>query len=207
LDTTSTNTDQVLQSAHEWWNALEAQWKTAFNEGVLNLGKKEDIPGDEDLIYLFRDAENIRLAGPKAPHPNISFELTNLSGVVGLSKLNFLSVSDQAIETLSELAEVQNLRSLFVQNNKLTSLEGIEGNKELINLYAQGNSITSIAPVRNLLKLQTLNVSGNEITSLDGITLAHSDEMRKCYVLPNDNLRDRDVLKLQNECGIIARKS
>jgi hypothetical protein len=206
LSVATTNTHEVLQLAHQWWSGLEAQWQRAFNEGVLQLGDTQRGPGDDDWLYLFQDAENIRLAGPTAAYPNLSFELTNLSGVRSMAKLTFLSVTEMALTGLTDLAKLHNLRSLFVQNNRLTSLVGIDGNEELTDLYAQGNAITSLEPIRHLLKLQTLCVSANELGSLDGITPAHADEMRQCLVLPNDKLRDRDVLKLQNECGIIARK-
>ncbi|TXF90466.1 leucine-rich repeat domain-containing protein [Neolewinella aurantiaca] len=206
MSTTKTNIESILQLAHQWWSGLEAQWKQAFNEGVLQLGNIQDVPGDDDLLYLFQDAENIRLAGPRAPHPNLSFELTNLSGIAAMQKLSFLSVTEGALTSVSELAGLQNLTSLFVQNNRLTSLSGIEGNKNLVNLYAQGNAITSLEPIRNLTKIQILSVAGNELESLEGITPAHTDEMRQCLVLPNEKLRDRDILKLQNECQIIARK-
>lgn len=196
----------ALQLAHQWWSGLEEQWKLAFNEGVLRLGTIHDVPGDDDLLYLFQDAENIRLAGPTSTFPNLSIELTNLSGVQSMKKLKFLSVTEMALTGLTELAALTALTSLFVQNNQLSSLEGIEGNKELTDLYAQGNALTSLEPIRHLTKLQTLCASGNQLESLEGITLEHADEMLQCLVLPNDKLRDRDVLKLQNECGIIARK-
>jgi len=206
LNTTTHHTDHVLQLAHQWWSGLEEQWQLAFNEGVLRLGKIKDTPGDDDLIYVYRDAENIRLAGPKAQFSNLSFELTNLSGLQSMQKLSFLSVTDMALTGLKELTNSTTLRNLFVQNNQLTSLAGIEGNKELMELYVQDNALTTLLPIQGLTKLQMLCASRNQLENLDGITPAHADEMRQCMVLPNDKLRDRDILKLQNECGIIARK-
>lgn len=200
------NIDQeVLRQATDWWHGLESQWQRAFSKGVLQLGDTTDLPKPEDLHYLYQEAFQVRLAGPSAPHPNIDFELTNLSGLIGLKSLTYISITNMAVDNLRELRDHTSFTSLFVQDNQLTSLAGIEGNADLLSLHCQGNLITDLNPIRSLTKLQTLYAPNNRLSSLEGITPEHAEEMRNCTVLPNEDLRDRHVLRLQNECGIIAR--
>lgn len=201
IDTTGT-----LQLAHQWWSGLEVQWQRAFTTAVLHHNfAPAAAPKEEDLLYLFRDAVNIRLAGPGAIYPNLDFKLTNLSGIKALTSLTFLSVTNMELSDLSDLSRLTGLRHLFVQQNGLTSLSGIEPLTDLRELYCQNNQLEELKALAKLTKLETLNASHNDLQNLAGLTERHADEMRQCIVLPNQSLRDRDILKFQHECGIIAR--
>ena len=194
-----------LKKAWIWWNALEVKWKMAFNEALLRKGPTLEPPKDEELMLLLIRSSAFRFAGPLAPAPNLSFELTNLSGLSELTHLTYLSFTHSNVHSLKEIANLNKLQSLFVYNNKLTSLSGIEGMKELTELYCLQNKIKSIKPVKGLTNLKTLYINYNEIESLEGITNAHSEKLRNFYVEPNERLPHKEIVRVQNEFGIICR--
>jgi hypothetical protein len=184
-----------------WWQQLETQWKQAFAEGFFKH-PNEPTPAELDQLYT---SPAIRLAGPSAPYPNLSFELTNLSGLVGLNNLRIAVITHQLLETITELKALPQLTSLFLFNNKITSLEGIEKLTQLSQLYVQSNKITSILEVRNLINLQELYVNDNLITSLEGLTEEHADKLEKFFCKPNDQLKSKELLRAERELGIRCR--
>lgn len=198
-------TPQELQRARLWWRELEFQWKMAYNEAVFGVGPTLEPPHDDHLMLLLIQVDVLRFAGPGAHNPNVSTPLTNLSGLVPLYHLTNLTVSHMQITSLRELKRHTRLQDLFVYNNQLTSLTGIEGATELTGLYAQGNKLTDLSPLAGLKKLKTVYVSGNNLKSLAGLTPEHGDTLNRFYVLPNENLPDREILRFQNEIGIICR--
>ncbi|NJB87566.1 Leucine-rich repeat (LRR) protein [Lewinella marina] len=194
-----------MNRTRAWWNGLEPQWRQAFREAFFSRPSPSFSPSEEELHQLLH-TQVLRLAGPGAPYSNLSIALTNLSGVVALRDLTYLSVTDCHITTLEELHGHHQLRSLFVQDNRLTSLKGIESCTGLQELYAQNNALSSVAPLRSLTRLHTLYVSGNALTNLDGLTPHHGEVMRDCFVLPNAGLPNREIIRLQQEIGLIPRR-
>jgi hypothetical protein len=184
-----------------WWQQLEAQWKHAFAECFF---KHNNEPKPTELQQLYTGPA-IRLAGPSAPYPNLSFELTNLSGLIGLNNLRIIVVTHQLVETIRELKELPQLTSLFLFNNKIINLEGIENLIELSQLYVQSNKITSILEVHNLINLAELYVNDNLITSLEGLTEEHADKLEKFFCKPNDQLKSKELLRVERELGIRCR--
>ena len=72
-----------------WWLQLEPQWQMAFQETVL--GHKNAPTHDE--LQTIATLTVLRFVGPSAPYPNMSFELTNLSGLSHLSHLETIIVT------------------------------------------------------------------------------------------------------------------
>lgn len=207
MNTTTKETDQTkLKTALEWWEDLETQWKIAFNQAYFQKEPTEDAPTDEDLIALYFEGEVFRFAGPTAANPNIQMELTNLSGLIALNQMKYLSITNVKLDNLKELIEHIHLENLFVYENGLTSLEGIEKMVHLKSLYFHNNKIASLTPLKNLINLETVFAFDNELTNLDGISEDHADNLTAFYIQPNEGLRDRDIIKFQNSVGIICRK-
>lgn len=197
---------EELLRAKKWWGDLEAQWQLAYNEAVFGKGPVFEPPHDDALMVLLVRADTLRFAGPLAHKPNMSTVLTNLSGLVPLYHLHYLSISNTAIKSLKELKKHTRLQHLFVYDNKLESLEGIEGMYDLKDLYFQNNQIKTMKPLKNLINLQTVYASGNQMNNFDGLTEKHADNIKKFYALPNENIKDRDIIKFQNSIGIICHK-
>lgn len=197
---------EELKRAQQWWHDLEMQWKMAYNEAVFGKGPTLEPPKDDELMILLVRADTLRFAGPLAARPNMTTLLTNLSGLIPLYHLYYLSISHMKITSLKELSRHTRLEHLFVYDNQITSLDGIQGMGNLKELYVQNNKLTSLKPLKKLRNIEKLYVSGNDITSFDGITKKHAKKMRQFYGLPNDNIRDRDIIQFQNKIGIICRK-
>ena len=203
--TTSIRTEAQLTLATEWWNGLSDAWKTAFNEIAFRRTSTEDL-GDEMLLTVF-NAPNHRFAGPTAPYPNMSFELSDLSGLIGLPSTEVVVVIFHQLTNLREVAQLNNLKSLFVHNNQITSLEGIETVLDLKEIYCNVNQITSLKPLENLVQLKTVYCNYNLISELDGIGEQHTDILEDFYCMPNPNLKDSTAMRFEREIGIRCKKA
>lgn len=189
-----------------WWNALEGQWKMAFNEAAFGKGPTFETPKDEELVLLLTRANVLRFVGPLGINPSLSFQLTNLSGLEGLKHLMALTVNFCNLDSLEPLRAHYQLKALFVNNNKLTSLKGLENLLQLQGLYANVNEITSLKPLEKLTNLNTLYVNYNKLTSLAGIGAAHAQNLRQFYVQPNAGIPHTEFVKIQMNHGILCRK-
>lgn len=188
-----------------WWDALEEQWKRAYNEVFF---KKEAIyqPSEEELKRL-KAIPVLRLAGPRASYPSISFELTNLSGVVGLKNLVLLVAINHQLKHVDEVASLTNLKSLFVHDNQIEQIRGV---KDLVNLeecYCQKNNIVSLEPLEKLTKLKTVYCYHNQLSTLKGLTEEHADELGQFFCLPNSGLSNKEVVKTERDLYIKCRKA
>lgn len=184
-----------------WWKSLSQQWRWAFSISVF---RHENIPSETELEMLM-NLQVLRLAGPSAPFPNCSIELTNLSGLSAMTKLETVIITHHKIKAIEEIAALSQLKSLFLFNNQIKSLKGIEGLHHLEQLYLQCNRIETIKEVEALVNLRELYISNNNITSLNGLTEAHSDKLKKFVCLPNEQLKQKEIIHVERELGIICR--
>ncbi|HRI61450.1 MAG TPA: leucine-rich repeat domain-containing protein [Saprospiraceae bacterium] len=183
-----------------WWNDLPPYWKTAFNEAVLGKGAGY-VPDEADLqkIHL---SPALRFAGPRAPYPNMRVELPNLAGLEGLKNVEILVVTHHQIGDLRGLEQLTRLKSLFLFNNRITRLNGVEKMTRLEELFFQHNEVGSLEPLRGLTSLKKVYCSNNKLTSFEGITAAHSTSLKDFYCLPNDDLAQKEIIRLENRLGI-----
>jgi Leucine-rich repeat (LRR) protein len=192
-------TENILRK--DWWNDLEAQWKHVF--GLCITGHLNE-PNDAELAKIL-SIQTIRLAGPAAPFPNIHFELTNVSGLQYLSNLSIAIVTHHNIADISAINNLSCLKSLFLSNNKIESLRGIEELTQLEQLYVQYNRISSVREVEQLVNLKEFYIHDNNITSLEGVTEKHSDKLAMFVCRPNNQLKQKEIIRLERELGIICR--
>ncbi|MDX1911329.1 MAG: leucine-rich repeat domain-containing protein [Saprospiraceae bacterium] len=200
----SLRTEAQMTLAHAWWDNLSDPWKQAFNEVALRRSSTEPL-GDELLLNVFNSA-NHRFAGPRAPYPNMSFELDDMTGLLGLPNLEVAVVTFHRIKDLRDAAKFEKLRSFFVYNNELTSLEGIENLTQLQEFYCNVNQISSLKPLEKLTNLHTLYCNYNLISNLDGIGEQHADKLENFFCFPNPNLKDAVAMRFEREVGIRCRK-
>ncbi len=188
-----------------WWNELEDQWKKAFNEAVWRKGPALTPPNEEELEWL-SSSPAIRFAGPQAPYPNMTFELTNLSGLNMLKHVETLVVTFHALRSIEQVAGLKRLKSLFVNNNLIASLDGVQALRQLEMLYVQHNELTDISAIRKLTKLREFYVHDNRIASLEGLREEHAKAMRVFVPLPNEELRDKEIMRIEREVGIRCQR-
>ena len=180
---------------------MEPQWQEAFKVSVLRHSN-EPNPAELDVLY---NLQTIRLAGPTAPFPNMQFELTNLSGIQHLSNLEIVIITHHKIDNIEVLRNLPHLKSLFLFNNSITGLEGIEALTQLEQLYVQCNQITSIKPIEQLINLKEFYINDNCIATLDGLTEKHSDKLLRFVCRPNEQLKQKEIIRAERELGIICR--
>jgi len=185
----------------DWWKQLEPQWKEAFKVSILG---HFDEPNPAELEELY-NLQTIRLAGPTASYPNIQFELTNLSGIQHLSNLEIVIITHHKIVSIDVLSNLRQLRSLFLFNNCIKSLKGIEALTQLEQLYVHFNEITSIKPIEQLVNLKEFYINDNFIATLDGLTEKHSDKLLRFICRPNEQLKQKEIIRAERELGIICR--
>ena len=200
---TPTATDLVYYE--KWWSKLSSDWKKAFNEVMLRQSDTSDMP--IDVIHSLHHSPALRFVGPTGPYPNMSFELSNLTGLIGLKKVEILVVNFHQVADLRMLAELPQIKSLFVNNNRIQSLDGLEHLSNLQELYCQMNHITALKPLEKLTHLHTLYCNHNSIASLEGITEAHAAQLNNFYCQPNEGLMDNACLKFEQTVGIRCRKA
>ncbi len=188
-------------STLSWWNGLEQQWKDAFSTTIWGHGNPPNEAEIEGLLAL----KVLRFAGPSAPYPNMSFELTNLSGIANLQHLEIFVATHHRIKNIKELSALKQLKSLFLLNNEIESLEGIENLGKLEQLFVQSNKISSLNPLEKLIRLKEVYVNNNLISSLEGITEAHSDHLEFFFCKPNEALKQREIIYAENQLGVKCR--
>ena len=187
----------------EWWNGLEDQWKEAFKQGILQKSQYHEL-NDKDYAYIL-ESPTARFVGPRGMHPNLNFELTNLSGLKHLSRLSILVASHQALTSLSGIEHLNKLTSLFINSNKLTSLKELYYLPQLQKLYCNVNQIVDLQPIEKLTNLETIYCCYNQLESLEGITAEHVGKLIEFVVLPNDRLKPNDIKEVE-ELGIFCKK-
>ena len=166
-----------------WWHNLEDQWKIAINQCVLSRGEITHTPDEDYLRSLFKRKKfdlvgsGILLFGLN----QLSFKLTNLSGLKELTqitelnlsghdlrnleglenfeRLEFLNCTSNQIGDLNVIRQLPNLKTLIIQDNNLQSLRGIEVLQNLEYLNCLYNSkLKSIGKIKLIDSLQTLSV-------------------------------------------------
>ena len=173
----------------------------AFQATVLG---HKNVPHDDEMQKIGL-LNILRMAGPTAPYPNMTFELTNLSGIVQLTNLEIVVVVNHQLKSLKVLAFLTKIKNLFVFNNQIANLEGVENLSQLEQFYCHVNQINSLKPLQNLKNIKEVYANYNELTSLDGLTKHHSDTLKTFFCLPNDKLPHKEIIRVEHKLGIKCR--
>ncbi|MBC7775607.1 MAG: leucine-rich repeat domain-containing protein [Phycisphaerae bacterium] len=203
--TSSLRAEAQINQANAWWDGLTDAWKQAFNEVALRRSSTDPL-GEEMLLTVFT-SPNHRFAGPTAPFPNMSFELEDISGLVGVPNMELVVVIHHKLSHIREASSFANMRSLFIHNNQIASLEGLEGLAQLKEIYCNVNQIDSLKPLEGLTNLHTLYCNYNLISNLDGIGEQHADTLENFYCMPNPNLKESVAMRFEREVGIRCKKA
>ncbi len=193
-------TTEEIEQYHSWWAGLPPIWKTAFNEVTLRRTSTEQLP--DDALHHIWHSPAIRFAGPTAPFPNMTFELENLDGVLALPRMEIFVFTFQKIRSIEPVAQLPQLKSLFVFNNQIDTLTGVEALRDLQELYFNVNAVRSLKPLEHLTKLHTIYCNHNRLDSLEGIGLQHAGVLKKFFCLPNENLPDTEIIRVEHDFGI-----
>jgi Leucine Rich repeats (2 copies) len=162
----------------QWWFDLEPQWRQAFNEAVFMRKEpkksKKYTPKDKELVYLMHELTMLDMCGAgdyfgfRNNNPDISFQLTNLSGVANLTNLTRLEVDyNGLIESLEPLKNLKNLETLWCDNNQISDLSPLMGLHKLTDICCWNNQIRNLEPLASMIQIESLALgyvdSGNPI--------------------------------------------
>lgn len=197
-------TNLMQQAPLAWWNQLEEQWKLAFSQAFFQ--KREAYTPTEAEILDLWTIPVLRFASPGALNPNMGFELTNLSGLKGLIKLELLFVTHHEITSFEELSDMVQLKQLIVNNNQINSLSGVEKMVNLEKLFVHNNQITSIEEVAFLSQLIEFTCFKNPLKSLHGLATEHQPNLQHILALPNEYLSENEISRAEKATGLVLEK-
>lgn len=197
-------TEAQIETYQQWWSTLSPEWQTAYNETMLRRTTTE-MPLAPVLHQIWQSPAH-RFAGPRAPYPNMSFELSNMDGVLALKNVQILVITFHQLTHLKGIEQMPQLSSLFVFNNQIATLEGVEALTDLLEIYFNVNQVESLEPLRHLTKLHTLYCNYNRVSSLEPIGVQHKPALKNFVCLPNDLLPDEEVLRMEQEIRIRCLK-
>lgn len=146
-----------------WWLALSPDWQRAFNQAVLGRGETVSLP-DVGQLRLLHETEELEIVGNGIllfGMRQLSFQLTDLSGLTGLRQLRRLNVSGHALAHLRELADFPALEYLNATANRITTLRGINRLPRLHTLVLRDNRLRTLSGVQHLKSLRHLDVLYN----------------------------------------------
>ncbi len=200
------NSFDTAEKRKDWWENLEDQWKKAFNAAFLQKKETKDLPTDEELLDLF-ESPTFRAVGPRGMYPNITFELSNLSGIKHLTNLKYLFVTHGSLVNLNGIEHLSMVESLYVNSNKLTSVKPIYYLKKIKNLYINANQVNSIIPAKYLKNLTSFYCNYNKLVNLHGIIPDHKKTLKEFYCLPNEQLKLTEIKRIEEGLNIKCSKA
>ena len=95
--------------------------------------------------------------------------ISDLSPLAELKNLKFLYLYDNNISDLSSLAELKKLEILLLRGNNISDISAIVGLTQLETLDLNKNNISVIPPLAELKKLETLGLTRNNISDISGL--------------------------------------
>lgn len=196
------------------WEAVENNWLN--QEIARQMGKDY-----KDLrISDYRNLEvlTLRNKGISGPVPkditkaiNIleidlyKNNITDISNISNLPKLEYLQLGNNKINDISALQNLDSLTDLNIFNNQVSDISIVSQMPNLERLYLHKNNITDISAVANLTKLQELYIELNYIDVNDAKTAEILDrfENNGCYVvrLPQNIVRSESEAVVEMDLG------
>ncbi len=217
----------------QWWFDLEPQWRQAFNQAVFKRKSpkmsQKYTPKDEELVYLLHELTMLDMCGGgdfayRNNSPDISFQLTNLTGVANLTNLTRLEVDyNGQIESLEPLKHLKNLKTLWCDNNRISDLSPLMGLHNLTDICCWNNQIRSLEPLASMIQLTNLALGyydhGNPIedpspiqylTNLRMLSacacgLTNLDFLQNCKELWHLDIKNNNIASTEGFEHLIAR--
>ncbi|MDE0554338.1 MAG: leucine-rich repeat domain-containing protein, partial [Candidatus Poribacteria bacterium] len=101
---------------------------------------------------------------------NLISDVSVLSGMVSLT---YLDLYDNYISDVSALSRLTNLTSLDLYNNLISNVSALASMTGLESLFLEQNSISDVSALASLTSLETLNLENNvisDVSALSGLT-------------------------------------
>jgi Leucine-rich repeat (LRR) protein len=98
---------------------------------------------------------------------SLSRYISDISPLAGMTKLETLDLSGNAISNISPLAGMTKLETLGLSNNQISDIRPLAGLTQLESLKLRSNPISDIEPLAGLTQLQYLDLYENEISDIE----------------------------------------
>jgi cold shock CspA family protein len=178
-----------------WWYGLEEQWKMAFNQAVLARGESTTTPDEDQIRSLFKRKKidivgsGILLFGLN----QLSFKLTNLSGLDELSQVEELNISGHDLTSLRGVEHLEKVDFLNCTSNQITTIEEVGYLKNLKTLIIQDNDLVNVRGVEKLKQLEYFNCLYNSRLK----SVIHVKELSNLQIFCVDNYKT--IIRLELE--------
>lgn len=178
-----------------WWDNLEEQWKYAFNQTVLTRGEVLAIPDEDQLRGLFK-RKKIDIVGSGILFfglNQLSFKLTNLSGLKELSQIEELNISGHDLADLHGIEHFEQLDFLNCTSNQITTMEHIKDITTLKTLIIQDNNLFDLQGIENMSQLEYFNCLYNGTLK----SISRINKLPKLQIFCVDNYKT--IIRMQLE--------
>ena len=138
------------------------------------LGATSHVASPDDLLYVFKtDATRSEFADADFLRTQIMhFELTDVSGLSGLTSLQTLDLSSTRVRDVSVLASLTSLQKLRLFNTPVSDVSALASLTSLRTLYLNNTPVSDVSALATLTSLQTLNLYGtlvSDVSALDSM--------------------------------------
>ena len=93
-------------------------------------------------------------------------EITDLSGLEGMTQLTNLYLFNNQISDISPLQVMTQLKRLWLSHNKISDISPLQGMTQMTNLYLEYNNISDISPLQCMTQMFSLWLDINQITDI-----------------------------------------
>ncbi|SMF17628.1 leucine-rich repeat domain-containing protein [Pseudobacteriovorax antillogorgiicola] len=119
--------------------------------------------------------------------------LVDLTGVQWLTGASYLKLSQNRIENIDALSEMDKLESLDISRNRITDLSPLRRLSHLSSLRAGDNGLSSLVGVEGLTNLSYLSIARNQVSDL-----SHLESLENLEVLAIGDNQVTDLSPIAN---------
>ena len=99
-----------------------------------------------------------------------SNEISNLSPLSKLTKLEYLYLDNNSISDISDVKNLTYLKDLYLQSNSISDISAVSSLTNLRELSFGNNNVSDISDVKNLTNLTSLYLNSNSISDISAVS-------------------------------------
>lgn len=141
--------------------------------GIKSLKGIELLTGLKELDMRSNEISDLSPLASLGKLESIDLRDNNLSSLAGIEELinvKELDVRGNNVESLEPLKNILSLEALDLRDNSITDIQPLEGLVNVKELNLRNNGITDISPLANLKQLVSLNLHSNQVSDLTPLT-------------------------------------
>ena len=170
VDECDHNGDGIITKAEmETLTSLDASY-----ESIVDLTGLEYAVNLEILDLSLNDIWEITVLSELKKLKFLDLGYNNIWDISALFELKNLEYLDlrynEQVSNISVLAELKNLKSLYLWNNSISDISALSGLINLEKLNLDANDIADISALSSLENLEELNLSGNDISDISALS-------------------------------------